>query len=342
MNHTSLWAESFGAAACSAAADQESLIAGRADLDDRGIERLRISPGRISGTMTARNSGAELQAAITLPVLTTAQVAAVRTASPRCEHHDEAAGIALPECFADPAHTGGVAVLPDPDEFRFICTCATASPCRHAAALIHAFTDRLHTHPEDLAVLRGLRQPQHPAQNLPTADASTDTRPRAQTSAHHAWAWYRECPDLLAIPDYSPPLPEEPPGRPAWSPPPLPAPATEQLQALVYDAAAQAREFLRNGTPLECAWDEDAIRLASRMPHSCLSDIADRLSLDIAHLRNRITAAQNQVRGVTAPYRAQGGGSTDRQEGQTEGGAGDRERLDGAELHADGPVLGGG
>ncbi|MFE3151197.1 hypothetical protein ACFXJ6_31765 [Streptomyces sp. NPDC059218] len=292
MNHTNLWAESFGATARSAIANQETLLAGRVNLDNRGIAHLRISPGRISCTMTARNSGAELHAAITLPVLTTTQIATIRTASPQCEHHNEATDIALPECIADPAHTGGVAVLPAPDELRFICTCATTPPCRHAATLAHALTDRLHTHPEDLAVLRGLRQPQHPTQDLPTADTSTDPRPRAQTSAHHAWAWYRECPSLPAIPDYSPPLREEPRVRPAWSTPPHPAPAAEQLHALVDDAAAHAGDFLHNGTPLECAWDEDAIRLASRIPHPCLPDIADRLSLDIANLRNRIITAK--------------------------------------------------
>ncbi|WP_405974831.1 hypothetical protein OG496_43980 [Streptomyces sp. NBC_00988] len=294
MNHASPWADSFGAAARLAIADQETLVAGRADLDDRIIERLWISPGRISGIVTARNSGAELRTAITLPVLTADQVAAVRTASPQCEHH-EADDNALPECLADPAHVGGVTVLPDPGELRFICTCPTTSPCRHAAALAYALTDRLHNHPEDFAVLRGLRQPKHPAQDLPTAGAHTHTGPKNRLSAHHTWAWYRECPDLPPIPHYSPSLSEEPPGPPAWAPPPLPAPTTEHLHALVNDAAAQARDFLRIGVPLECAWDEDAVRLSSRIPHTCIPDIADRLGLDIADLRNRIAAGRTSA-----------------------------------------------
>ncbi|MGW3252472.1 hypothetical protein ACWDCX_18150 [Streptomyces fungicidicus] len=294
MNHASMWADSFGAAARLAIADQETLLVGRADLDDRVIERLWISPGRISGIVTARNSGAELRVAIALPVLTADQAAAVRTASPHCEHH-EADDNALPECLADPAHVGGVTVVPCPGELRFICTCAMTSPCRHAAALAHALTDRLVTHPKDFAVLRGLRQPQHPAQELPTAGARTDTRPKNRLSAHHAWAWYRECPDLPPIPDYSPFLSEEPPGLPAWAPPPPPAPTTEHLHALVNDAVAQARDFLCIGVPLECTWEQDAVRLASRIPHTCIPDIADRLGLDVADLRNRITAGRTSA-----------------------------------------------
>ncbi|MEU4486634.1 hypothetical protein AB0H94_17405 [Streptomyces purpurascens] len=289
MNHASLWADSFGAAVHCAIADQETLTAGRADLNDRFIERLWIAPGRISGIVTARNTGAELHAAITLPVLTAAQVSAVRTASPQCEHH-EADDNALPECLADPTHVGGVSVRPDPGELRFICTCATTSPCRHAAALAHALTERFLTHPEDFAVLRGLRQPQYPTQQLPVASPRNDTKPKNSLSAHHAWAWYRECPDLSPIPDYSPSLSDEQPGLPTWAPPPPPAPSTEQLHALVHDAAAQARNFLRMGIPLECSWAEDAVRLSSRIPHASIPDIADRLGLDIADLRNRITA----------------------------------------------------
>ncbi|MER6394061.1 hypothetical protein ABT236_37140 [Streptomyces sp. NPDC001523] len=289
MNHTSKWADGFGAAARSAIADQEAFLAGRADLDELGIERFLISPGRISGLVTARNTGAELHAAITLPVLTADQAATLRTATPRCEHHKADEG-ALPECLADPAHTGGVSILPDPAELGFICTCPATSPCRHAAALAHALIDRLRTHPEDLAALRGLRQSAHLAQDLPATGASTDPRPKIRLSAHHAWAWYRECPDLPPIPMYSPSLSDELPGPPAWSPPPPPAPPNEHLHALVNDAATQARAFLRSGTPLECAWDNDAVRLAARIPHTSLPDIADRLGLDIADLRNRITA----------------------------------------------------
>lgn len=70
--------------------------------------------------------------------------------------------------------------------------------------------------------------------------------------------------------------PAQPPGLPAWFPPPLPAPTTEHLHALVNDAAVEARDFLRIGVPLERAWDEDTVRLRSRIPHTCIPDIADR------------------------------------------------------------------
>ncbi|MFD9458788.1 hypothetical protein ACFWBC_37635 [Streptomyces sp. NPDC059985] len=285
-----MWADGFGTAAQTAITDQEAFRTGRADLDEHGIERFLISPGRISGLVTARNTGAELHTSITLPILTFEQAAALRTTTPQCEHHEADEG-ALPECLADPAHTGGVRILPDPTELSFTCTCPATSPCRHAAALAHAIIDRLRTHPEELAVLRGLRQPSHPAQDLAAAGANTETRPKTQLSAHHAWAWYRDCPDLPPIPTYAPSLSKEPPHPPTWSPPPPPAPPAEHLHGLVKDAATHARDYLRSGTPLECAWDEDAVRLAGRIANTSLLDIADRLGLDIADLRNRITTA---------------------------------------------------
>ncbi|MFJ9188488.1 hypothetical protein ACIRQO_36230 [Streptomyces anulatus] len=286
MNHTSTWADSFSDAAHAAITDREVLLDGRADLDQFGIGRFLISPGRVSGLVTARNTGSELHTAITLPILTTDQTAALRTSTAQCAHH-EADEPALP----DPTHTEGVTLLPDPSELRFTCTCTAAIPCRHAAALTHALIDRLRTHPDDLATLRGLRQQSHPAQDVPAAagSANTDTRPKSQLSAHHAWASYRECPELLLIPDYSPVLPVDP-GPPGWSPPPSPAPSAEHLYALVNDAATQAASFLRSGTPLECAWDDDAVRLAAHIPNTSIPDIADRLGLDVADLRNRITA----------------------------------------------------
>lgn len=294
MNNTNLWADRFSTAASAAIADQETYLAGRTDLDERGIERFLISPGRISGLVTARNTGAELHVTITLPVLTSDHAASLRTATSQCVHH-EASDDALPDCLAEPAHTGGVNVLPDPAQLRFVCTCPATSPCRHAAALAHALIDRLRTYPGDLAVLRGLRQPSHPAQDIPAADTSADTRTKTRFSAHHAWAWYRECTDLPPIPNYSPSLSNEPPSPPAWSPPPPPAPTSEHLQALVNDAATHATDFLRSGTPLECAWESDAVRLVSRIPHIRLSDVADRLGLDIAELRHRITTARTSA-----------------------------------------------
>ncbi|MEU0001856.1 hypothetical protein ABZ069_33600 [Streptomyces microflavus] len=288
MSHTSIWADSFSAAHA-AITDREAVLDGRADLDQFGIGHFLISPGRVSGLVTARNTGLELQTAITLPILTADQAAALRTATARCAHH-ETDESALPACLADPVHAGGVRLLPDPSDLMFICTCPSATPCRHTAALAHALVDRLRTHPDDLATLRGLRQPLLPPQDVPAAAVSTiaGTRPVKQLSAHHAWAWYRECPDLPPVPDYSPVLPDGPASSSGWSPPPSPAPPAEHLYALVTDAAAQAAGFLRSGTPLECAWNDDAVRLAARIPNTSISEIADRLGLDIADLRNRI------------------------------------------------------
>ncbi|MFB6635348.1 hypothetical protein ACFCWY_36200 [Streptomyces sp. NPDC056362] len=291
MNHTNLWADHFSTAASLAIADQETFLTGRADLDKRGIERFLVAPGRISGLVAARNTGAELHTSITLPLLASDQAAGPASPTPHGRNH-EPDDAALSDWMTDPDPVRGLNLLPDPAHLRFACTCPAASPCRHAAALAHAFIDRLRTHPGDLAVLRGLRQPALPAQDIPAADRSADTSTKTRLSAHHAWTWYRECTDLPPIPDYSPPQSNEPPSPATWAPPPPPAPTSEHLNALVNDAAAQAKNFLHSGTPLECAWEADTIRLASRIPHIRISDIADRLDLDIAELRDRITAAR--------------------------------------------------
>lgn len=163
--------------------------------------------------MPARGKGSEVHAAILLPVLTTEQAATIRTASPDCAH-SAAPTHTLPDCLADPAHTGGVAVMPQPAELRFICTCpAETSPCRHAAALVHVLTDHLRTHPESLAVLRGLST--SPAEDIPPAGASSGAKPRTRLSAHHTWAWHRDSPDPSPAPRYiaAPPQLSRPPSR---------------------------------------------------------------------------------------------------------------------------------
>ncbi|GAA2999718.1 hypothetical protein GCM10010519_35380 [Streptomyces lactacystinicus] len=118
--------------------------------------------------------------------------------------------------------------------------------------------------------------------------ASTSAR-KLHLTAHHAWAWYREGAEPPPIPGHQPGLPEDPgPTPPTWPVPPSPAPRAEQLHALIADAATQARNHLLSGTALECARDEDAVRLAAVIPHIRVSEIADRLGLDVAELRHRL------------------------------------------------------
>ncbi|MFG2394634.1 hypothetical protein ACGFYF_37995 [Streptomyces lavendulae] len=290
MNQTSPWADRFATTARAAINDPDTLRAGRTELDTQGVEHLRLTPGRIFGIMPARGKGSEVHVAILLPVLTAEQAATIRTASRDCAH-TAAPTHTLPDCLADPAHTSGVAVVPQPTELRFICTCpADNSPCRHAAAVVHVLTDHLLTHPESLAVLRGLST--SPAQDIPPAGASSGAKPRTRLSAHHTWAWHHDFPDPSPAPRYTAAPFETIPATPTWSAPPPPAAPTEQLHALVRDAAVQAGAFLHDGTPLECRWDEDAVRLAARIPNTRVPEVAERLGIDIAELRRRITAAE--------------------------------------------------
>ncbi|MEU8351786.1 hypothetical protein, partial [Streptomyces sp. NPDC048845] len=200
----------------------------------------------------------------------------------------------LPECLTNPDHTGGVPLQPASEEITLSCDCGT-SPCRHIPALTHAVTSRLTSRPTDFARLRGL--PEHPDQS-PTASAAqpattTRTTPRGKTHipAHHAWAWYRECAEPPLLPTYTPELTDEPvPNLPAPMTPPAPAPEPEQIHALISDAAAQARAHLRGAAPLECALHEDALRLAAAVPGIRLPETAERLGIDIADLREQISA----------------------------------------------------
>ncbi|MFD5422627.1 hypothetical protein ACFWJT_32000 [Streptomyces sp. NPDC127069] len=290
MNPTSLWAQHFADAAHAAIPEPEILHAGRTELDDQGVEHLRITPGRLFGIMPARGKGSEVHAAILLPVLTAEQATALRTASPDCAH-THAPAHTLPECLAHPAHTGGITVVPQTADLRFLCTCpAGTSPCRHTAALVHVLTDHLITHPQSLAVLRGLSTSQ--AEDLPPAGARSGTEPKTRISAHHTWAWHRDFPDPAPVPRYCPAATRNTPATPAWSCPPPPAAPAEQLHALVRDAAAQVGAFLHQGTPLECRWQEDAVRLTAAIPHTRIPDVAERLGIDIADLRRRTTTTE--------------------------------------------------
>ncbi|WP_416969406.1 hypothetical protein [Streptomyces sp. 4F14] len=289
------WADAWETALRTAVSDETTLLAGHNDLVAGGITHLAITPGKATAMATARHSNEEAHTVITLPVLTHEQATIVRAASSHCGHHKELRAGGLPDCLADPAHTGNVPVAPAFTEIGFACTCGT-SPCRHAAALAHAVTRRLITNPAEFAVIRGLPL-QKPTTE--TADAAPDpeaittrTAPRGkrQVPAHHVWSWYRECAELPPVPDHtSDPVDLPTPAPPSWPPLPAPAPGQEQLHALVNDAAEQARNHLLSGTALECAWNDDAIRLASTIPQARLPEIADRLGLDIAQLRERLT-----------------------------------------------------
>ncbi|MDT0547667.1 hypothetical protein [Streptomyces lonegramiae] len=274
--------------------DETLWLAGHNDLSAGGLTHLTLEPGRVSATATDRHHTTPAHPKITLPVLTDAQITAWQTASPACGHHQAVRTGKLPECLTNPDHTGGVPTQPASEKITFSCDCGT-SPCRHIAALTHAVTARLTTRPTDFATLRGL--PEHPTQPPATGTDQPVTMTRktpggkVHIPAHHAWAWYRECAEPPLLPTYTPDLTDEPvPGRPAPTAPPAPAPDPEQIHALISDAASQARAHLRDATRLECALHEDALRLAAAVPGIRLPETAERLGIDIADLREQISA----------------------------------------------------
>ncbi|KUN58897.1 hypothetical protein AQJ46_42245 [Streptomyces canus] len=289
------WAHTWETILRASLNDEALWLAGHNDLSAGGLTHLTLEPGRVTATATDRHHTTPAHPTITMPVLTDDQTTAWQSASPACGHHQAILTGKLPECLTNPAHTGGVPTQPAPEEITFSCDCGIA-PCRHIAALTHAVTARLTTRPADFATLRGL--PEHPPQHRPATSTdqpvtTTRTTPggKVHIPAHHAWAWYRECSEPPLLPTYTPDLTDEPvPNLPAPTAPPAPAPEPEQIHALISDAAAQARAHLRNATQLECALHEDALRLAAVLPGVRLPETAERLAIDVADLREQISA----------------------------------------------------
>ncbi|WP_411146312.1 hypothetical protein [Streptomyces sp. x-80] len=275
--------------------DEALWLAGHNDLSAGGLTHIALEPGRVSATATDRHHTAPAHPTITMPVLTDAQTMVWQTASPDCGHHQAVRTGKFPDCLAHPEHTGGVSFQPAPEEITFGCDCGS-SPCRHAAALTHAVTARLTARPAGFATLRGL--PADPPEHRPATGAdqpvtTTRTTPggKVHIPAHHAWAWYRECAEPPLLPPYTPEVTDGPaPGLPVRTTPPPPAPEAEQLQALIHDAAAQARAHLRDATQLECSQHEDVLRLAAAIPGVRLPEAAEHLGIDIPDLREQISA----------------------------------------------------
>ncbi|WP_413115470.1 hypothetical protein ACK1X7_20325 [Streptomyces sp. CY1] len=296
------WAHAWETLLRAAINDEALWLAGHNDLSAGGLTHLILSPGRVSATATDRHHTTPAHPTINLPVLTDTQITAWQAASPTCGHHQAIRTGKLPECLTNPDHTGGVPTQPASGEFSLSCNCGTP-PCRHIAALTHAITARLTARPTDFATLRGL--PKHPTEHPATGTdqpvTATGTRPggKVRIPAHHAWAWYRECAEPPLLPAYTPDLTDKPvPSLPAPTAPPAPAPEPEQIHALISDAASQARAHLRDATPLECALHEDALRLAATVPGIRLPEMAERLGIDIADLREQISAYTSSCGGV--------------------------------------------
>ncbi|WP_432014749.1 hypothetical protein [Streptomyces cucumeris] len=288
------WAHAWETSLRAAINDETLWLVGHNDLSAGGLTHLTLEPGRVSATATDRHHTASAHPTITMPILTHAQTTAWQTASPSCGHHQAVRTGKLPGCLTNPDHTGGVPTLLAPEKITFDCDCGS-SPCRHTAALAHAVTTRLAARPADFVTLRGLPAdpPQHPpatGTDQPITTTRTTPGGKIHIPAHHAWAWYHECAEPPLLPRYTSEVPDGPvPDLPSRAAPPAPAPASEQLRALIHDAAAQARAHLRDNAQLECSLHEDVLRLATAIPGVRLPETAEHLSLDIPDLREQIS-----------------------------------------------------
>ncbi|MFC5953480.1 hypothetical protein ACFP51_02925 [Streptomyces pratens] len=172
---------------------------------------------------------------------------------------------AVSDRLTDPAHTGGIPLVPGPEDISHTCTCAPEAAdaaCPHSVALGMLLADRLRTTPAPLFTLRG-RPHQHVKKRLRSngvdpgqAGTPMSGSPPAATAPVPAQA---QAQARARATESTPPSPPAPPVPgpvdldltgahpvPAGSlaAPPAPLPAAEALDALTADAAHRAEALL--------------------------------------------------------------------------------------------------
>ncbi|MFC5720551.1 hypothetical protein ACFP1Z_10300 [Streptomyces gamaensis] len=310
------WDAAWSSAFETAAGDTALLAAGRALTGCLGP--LGVSAGVVTAKLPAPDNVPKIRPRLTVPVLTDEEwdrVYAAVTQDPelvlslRTER--------LTDALTDPARTGGVPVVPRPDEIGFSCNCPAGDAlCAHTAAVGHAFADRLRATPPVLLSLRGrahrhlkahvrtLTSPGNGNGSGSTARTGTDTaacdeaRDEADftdgtLAATEAYARHPHDPGP------PPPLPADL-GTAAVAPaldtlrdePPTPTPPLGALRALVEDAARRAAALLAGeGAPLPHDRLTDAVRLLAGPTGKPYTEAAaERLDLPPGRLRHLIAA----------------------------------------------------
>ncbi|MFI6396220.1 hypothetical protein [Nonomuraea sp. NPDC050540] len=280
---------------------------------------LNSSPGRVSAEISPHHT-APARATIHITLLNLAEQQIIAAALADGPLRAAVLKGQRPAALADPAHTGGIPLVPRAKDLSFACECAQA-PCQHTAALGHALTERLQANPALMMSLRGLSHRQltgllqaqptaAPATPLPLPPQNDQPRTPERTVrplrpagphivAHQAFQSY----DPAAGP--RPMTPREPVATDGdgsvmeaarfsdveLPEPPSSAPPLRLLRHLIMQAAHQARQLLDDGYPLELDPVVDAVRLLASLPAAERDDmVAYRLGLEPHTLRSLVTA----------------------------------------------------
>ena len=269
---------------------------------ERGREYART--GRVRaldvrpGTLSASVRGSRLvpyEVTVAVPVLPgEAWEAALDVVAARASYTAALLDGDLPPELAADLGAAGVALLPAAGELSPSCSCPDdAALCKHAAAACLVFGDELDRDPFELLLLRGRGR----AEVLSALRARrggggdvADLEVDAEVEA--AEAFLRPVGPLPPLP-----LPPAKPGRPAplTGEPPEGTVRTDELQALVADAAARAWELLAAGGDggLGLTQEQDLARRAVPLAGSrALAAMAARAKVPPAVLARRALAWQ--------------------------------------------------
>ncbi|MFG3690565.1 SWIM zinc finger family protein [Micromonospora sp. NPDC047740] len=178
----------------------------------------------------------------------------------------------MPQDLVNTADDAGVRLLPGYGDLEPECDCPSWDhPCRHAAALSYQASWLLDRDPFVLLLMRGRAEPELVEELRSRNTGRAITAEKEDGTGTWAEGAYATAPASLP----GPPAPvhgEAMPLAPLLAPHDAPGIDAEALGMLAADAASRARRLLV-ATPAEVlapehdAW-QDAVRLASQMPHS--------------------------------------------------------------------------
>lgn len=266
VQHTTAgWARAMTAALAETVSDTAVMAAGRRLLAAGAMGPLNINKG-FATSKTPLDGGQVARPRLQVSELSDPQWDQIEHAITALPDAETLAGtVAVSDLLTDPARTGGVALVPAPQDITHTCTCTPGDstlPCAHTAALGLLLADRFRTAPAPLFTLRG-----RPHQHLKTRlrdqrDAAdrTRTEPPRPEPALHATSVPAPPAPRPAAPAAEPPLPIPAPvdldltgtqpvlSGPLAAPPP-PLPELEAWRALTADAAHRAGTALGRAEP---------------------------------------------------------------------------------------------
>ncbi|MFD3729863.1 hypothetical protein [Streptomyces sp. NPDC058632] len=261
---TAGWAHALTAALARAAGDPALLDAARRLLLTDEAGPLNVNRG-FATTKFPLPGGRVARPRLLVAELTDAEWDRVETAiRARPDAAAVAGTAAVSDRLTDPAHTGGVALVPGPQDISHTCTCAldaANAACPHSVALGMLLAERLRTTPAPLFTLRG-RPHQYVKKRLRSNGADSGQAGTPVSGAPPAATAPTLVPAQATEPDPpGPPAPQVPDpvdldltgARPvptgSLPEPPAPLPAAEALDALATDAAHRAGALLDGALP---------------------------------------------------------------------------------------------